>query len=94
MRSYKFNNDGVTREDGAFLELVDPEVLDFLAKGGVIAPQFTPEEQVEITRQEAMAKIVDLEGRQHRAIREAVLSGDLSRVKSLDAEIAELRKAL
>lgn len=42
----------------------------------------------------AKADIAALEAGQHRAVREALLTGDLTRLRTIDASIAEIRKKL
>lgn len=44
MSTYKYNSAGVTRDDGAYLDPGEPEILAFLAAGGVIEPQFSQDE--------------------------------------------------
>jgi hypothetical protein len=46
------------------------------------------------TKTEILRKICDIEAGQNRAIREAILTGDKSRLEKIEAEIAELRKLL
>lgn len=54
-----------------------------------------PEEQIKAIQDERIkAKITALESQQGRAIREAVLTGDKTRLTALDAEIAALRAQL
>lgn len=53
------------------------------------------DEQInEITNNKIKAQISALEAGQHRAIREAVLAGDKTRLAALDAQIADLRSKL
>ena len=53
------------------------------------------DEQInEITNNKIKAQISALEAGQHRAIREAVLAGDKTRLAALDAQIADLRAKL
>ena len=54
-----------------------------------------PQEMIdEITNNKIKAQIAALEAGQHRAIREAVLAGDKTRLAALDAQIADLRSKL
>jgi hypothetical protein len=51
-------------------------------------------QQRESDRRSALARIAELEGKQARAVREAVLSGDQSRLRAIEGEIAGLRPTL
>lgn len=42
-------------------------------------------------RAKAMARVLELEGNQARAVRDALLTGDLTRVRAIEDEIAALR---
>ena len=54
-----------------------------------------PDDQIKAIQDERIkAKILALESQQGRAIREAVLTGDKTRLTALDAEIAALRAQL
>ena len=70
-----------------------PKYADLIAKvkAGIKPPPPKTPEQISA---EILAQIVALEATQPRAIREAVLTGDTSRLAVIDAEIAALRKQL
>lgn len=60
-------------------------------RAGIKPPPPKTPEQISA---EILAQIMALEATQPRAIREAVLTGDTSRLAAIDAEIAALRKQL
>ena len=70
-----------------------PKCADLIEKvrAGIKPPPPKTPEQISA---EILAQIVALEATQPRAIREAVLTGDTSRLAAIDAEIADLRKQL
>ena len=70
-----------------------PKYADLIAKvrAGLKPPPPKTPEQISA---KILAQIVALEATQPRAIREAVLTGDTSRLAAIDAEIAALRKQL
>ena len=57
---------------------------------GVIEDERTQEEIAAEARREVLSQVVILEATQPRAIREAVLTGDKSRLIDLEKQIAEL----
>ena len=60
----------------------------------VIYTRKSDEQINEVANNKVKAQITALEAGQHRAIREAVLAGDKTRLAALDAQIADLRAKL
>jgi hypothetical protein len=59
-------------------------------------PDLTPEEQIEANNAPILAQILELEARQARAVREALLgqAGAIERLEGIEAEIVVLRGML